>query len=1121
LSLHLKANSLFLCADITAYIGCNPIIRRHPFLLDCGATLCFCDEVFAKGINLPIHALPQILHLLLIDGEQTSSGCVTHYTDIELTLKNGLKFTQRFLLTRINSTHPFVLGYDWFKRLNPMIDWRKPSITFPEQEEHLRGVKLYHSHQDKPAIETRFAGIEEIDDEYVVSHNKWRLESDYDPVRIPIIEELNIKGEEEVKVTKRHKRPKMDFTPMERRSNLKKRHKHIKQPLFRESTHRTSKSRFDTDGIQEDEDEEEKICLIGAAPFARYVNNGATAYQVHIRPINESKTGSSEAIRNASTSNKPKEDKTDQGDSEEELFKKTVPECYHDFVDVFSEEEAKTLPPHRDYDLKIETEDNKDPPLGKIYPMSTTELEALKNYIDEMMGKGFICNSSSPSGAPVLFVKKKNGSLRLCVDYRGLNKVTIKNRYPLPLSGDLMDQLSEAKIFSKIDLRAGYHNVRIADGHEWKTAFRTRYGSYEYLVMPFGLTNAPSAFQFFMNDIFHDLLDICVIVYLDDILIYSADEESHKKQVRIVLERLRKHELHARPDKSFFHKDSVEYLGVIVSPKGISMDPAKVETILQWPEPQTVKEVQAFLGFANFYHRFIDNYSGITKPLNTLTRKDQPYLWTEKCQDVFDLLKRAFTEAPVLAHFNPESPIVLECDASDYAMAGIISQQDSLGEIHPIAFFSRSMQPAELNYDIYDKELLAIVECFRVWRPYLEGSRYTIQVYTDHNNLQYFTTTKQLSRRQARWSEKLSSFDYIINYRPGRLGGKPDALTRRSDVYPKKQFQLDANAINNRILIAPEQLRAAIELNEEVILSNIRTSKKDAEWDAYAKKSNAGLEGFTQDGDFILRKGKIYVPNQRSLHLLILQSRHDHKLRGHPGIRKTKEMIMRHYFWPGLAKDVKNYVQACEPCNRAKSHRHKPFGLLKTLSIPHRPWSCISIDHITDLPECEGFDCILVVACRLTKQAVFIPTRKDNDAKDLMRQFIVNVFSKHGLPLDITSDHGVVFVSSFWQELCRALGIKSNLSTAFHPQTDGQTERINQSLEQYLRLYINYLQDDWVNHLPIAEFAYNDTHHDSINMSPFFANKGFHPNLSIDLSRISHLEAQKATSSFKELHNCC
>jgi hypothetical protein len=977
--LHLKSNSLFLLADINAYVNREPVICSQPLLMDCGASLSFCDSDFVIQFNLPQHALPRTLQLLLINGEESSAGTVTHYTDLELTLRNGLKFIQRFLITQLNSTHPLVLGYDWFHKWNPNIDWRKPALTFRESHQYLRGVQLYNQIEMK---QFQPVTLEEIEDEDTIQFKARMTSPDYTPLRVPIVEEIGIKGKEEVRHPKKqsHKRrtsSEQTFTPLQRRIKLKQRY--MKHPALEDAPYKVQNK----GAYREPSGPDEKIRLVGAAPFARYAKNGATIYQLHIRPSTEGDSGD-EHLRAIGVDIKSE----DAAKSEEELFKRRVPEEYHDFADVFSEQEAKTLPPNRNYDLKIETEDNKDPPLGKIYAMSATELEALKNYIDEMMGKGFIRTSSSPVRAPVLFVKKKNGSLQLCVDYRGLNRITIKNRYPLPLSGDLMDRLSEAKIFSKIDLRAGYHNVRIAPGYEWKTAFRTRYGAYEYLVMPFGLTNAPSAFQYFMNDVFHDLLDVCVIVYLDDILIYSNDEEEHKKHVRTVLERLRKHDLHAHPDKSFFHQNSVEYLGVIVSPKGVSMDPSKVETILKWPEPTSVKEMQSFLGFANFYRRFIDNYSGITKPLNALTKKNQTFEWTKQCQVAFDTLKQAFTEAPVLAHFNPELPITLECDASDYAVAGIISQHDTEGELHPIAFFSCSMQPAELNYDIYDKELLAIVECFRVWRAYLEGSRYTIQVYTDHNNLQYFTTTKQLSRRQARWSERLSNFDFIINYRPGRLGAKPDALTRRSDVYPKRQFQSTVNSINNQVLIEPLQLRAAVELNEELILGAIRNAERDSQWEEFNLKAEERVDGFVREGDYIFRNGKIYVLNSRNLRLLVLQSRHDHKLRGHPGIRKTKEMIMRHFFWPGISKDVTNYVRACGPCNRSKAQRHKPFGLLKTLAIPQRPWSSISMDHITDLPESEGHDCILVVACRLTKQAVFIPTNKDDDAKDLVKQFI-------------------------------------------------------------------------------------------------------------------------------------
>ncbi len=288
-------------------------------------------------------------------------------------------------------------------------------------------------------------------------------------------------------------------------------------------------------------------------------------------------------------------------DETNEAMKKHIPEEYHRFVKVFSAGEATKLAEHRLYDIKIDTEENKLPPIGKLYNMSEKELKALKTYIDNMLNKGFIRPSNLSIGAPVLFAKKKDGGLRLCVDYRALNRLTCKDRYPLPLIGNLIDQLRQAKIYSKIDFRDGYYNVRIAKNHKWKTAFRTRYRFFEYLVMPFGLMNAPSTFQHFMNDLFHDMVDIFVIVYLDDILIFSKNLEQHQENVTRVLQHLQDNNLHAKPEKCEFHAQATKYLGVIVTPDGVKMDPSKVQVIKDWPTPTTVKELQSFLGFANFY----------------------------------------------------------------------------------------------------------------------------------------------------------------------------------------------------------------------------------------------------------------------------------------------------------------------------------------------------------------------------------------------------------------------------------------------------------------------------------------------------------------------------------------
>jgi hypothetical protein len=343
-----------------------------------------------------------------------------------------------------------------------------------------------------------------------------------------------------------------------------------------------------------------------------------------------------------------------------------------------------------------------------MYSLSPAELETLREFIDENVRYGFIRATNSPHGAPVLFSRNSNGSLRLCVDYRGLNRISKKDRYPLPLISDLLATAGKARVYTTLDLRHAYYLVRIAEGDEWKTAFRTRYGSFEWLVMPFGLTNAPSAFQRFMNDIFSDMLDVNVIIYLDDILVYSNDPAEHKKHVHEVFRRLRENGLYCKAEKCHFNKDTVNYLGFVLSKDGLTMDPSKVQTIQDWPEPRKVKDIQYFLGFANFYRRFISDYSDIVVPLTRLTRKGVPWNFSDAARHSFNKLKSAFTSAPILSHWIPDKLLIVETDASDYALGAILSIQLDSGEIHPVAFHSRTFTPPELNYDTHDKELLAL-----------------------------------------------------------------------------------------------------------------------------------------------------------------------------------------------------------------------------------------------------------------------------------------------------------------------------------------------------------------------------------------------------------------------------
>lgn len=366
------------------------------------------------------------------------------------------------------------------------------------------------------------------------------------------------------------------------------------------------------------------------------------------------------------------------------------PEVVKEFADVFEKKDVPSLPEHRPYDLNIELLPNSKPTWGTIYNMSSDELAALKEYIDENLASGFIRPSKSPYGAPVLVVKKKDGSLRFCIDYRQLNKQTVKDRYPLPLISELLDRIRQRKLFSKIDLRGAYNLIRIKKGHEWMTAFRTRYGHFEYCVMPFGLANAPSVFQRMMNAIFHDFLDDFMVVYLDDILIFSDNVEQHNQHLRKVLQRLRENNLIAKGEKCEFFKDSIEFLGYVISNNGVHMDQKKVQSILDWAAPKKIKELQRFLGFANFYRRFISNYAKLTKPLTMLLKKATPYNWTSAQEESFQQLKAAFASAPILASVDFNAEFILETDASDYAIGAVLSQRDADNVEHPVAFYSRS-----------------------------------------------------------------------------------------------------------------------------------------------------------------------------------------------------------------------------------------------------------------------------------------------------------------------------------------------------------------------------------------------------------------------------------------------
>ncbi|XP_062842684.1 uncharacterized protein lrfn4b [Trichomycterus rosablanca] len=742
-----------------------------------------------------------------------------------------------------------------------------------------------------------------------------------------------------------------------------------------------------------------------------------------------------------------------------------VPAEYLDLKEVFSRTRAASLPPHRPYDCAIDLLSGTSPPRGRLFSLSLPEHKAMDNYIQDALASGIIRPSTSPAGAGFFFVSKKDGGLRPCIDYRGLNKITVRNRYPLPLMSTVFDILQSAKIFTKLDLRNAYHLVRIREGDEWKTAFNTPSGHYEYLVMPFGLTNAPAVFQAFINDALRDMINRFVFVYLDDILIFSKSPQDHRHHVRQVLQRLLRNHLYVKPQKCEFHLRETTFLGFIIREGQIQMDPNKTQAVWDWPTPSSIKEVQRFLGFAHFYRRFIRGFSSVAAPISALTKKSRhPFRWNLEAEAAFQELKQRFTSAPILALPDPARPFIVEVDASNVGIGAILSQRYSDEKLHPCAFLSHHLSPTESKYDVGDRELLAVKRALQEWRQWLEGAQHPFIVWTDHRNLEYLKQAKRLNPRQARWAMFFSRFDFTLSYRPNSKNTKPDALSR--------QFSSAEQENDKEPIIPISRIVAPIRWGIET------TVKRAQQLESNPGTGPAGL---------------LYVP--QGVRSQVLQWGHSSHLTAHPGSKRTLEFLQRRFWWPDMERDVKAFVGACAICVQSKTLHQRPQGLLHPLPIPSRPWSHLSIDFITGLPESQGNTVILVVVDRFSKACRFISLKKLPSAFETAKLIFDHVFRVFGIPQDIVSDRGPQFSSQVWRAFCKQIGATASLSSGFHPQSNGQTERINQELESTLRSLVMDCPSSWSSQLPWAEYAHNTLQSSSTKMSPFQCQFGFQPPL--------------------------
>ncbi|GJU03646.1 putative reverse transcriptase domain-containing protein [Tanacetum coccineum] len=748
---------------------------------------------------------------------------------------------------------------------------------------------------------------------------------------------------------------------------------------------------------------------------------------------------------------------------------KDVP-IVRDFPKVFPED-LPGLPPARPVEFQIDLIPGAAPVARAPYRLAPSKMKELSEQLQELSDKGFIRPSSSPWGASILFVKKKDGSFRMCIDYRELNKLTVKNRYPLPRIDDLFDQLQGSSIYSKIDLRSGYHQLRVREQDISKTAFRTRYGHYEFQVMPFRLTNAPAVFMDLMNRVCKPYLDKFVIVFIDDILIYSKDEKEHEEHLKAILELLKKEQLYAKFSKCEFWIPKVQFLSHVIDSRGIHVDPAKIESIKDWASPKTPTKIRQFLGLAGYYRRFIEGFSKIAKSMTKLTQKGIKFDWGEKEENAFQLIKQKLCSAQILDLPVGSEDFVVYCDASHKGLGAVLMQREKV-----IAYASRQLKVHEKNYTTHDLELGSVVFALKIWRHYLYGTRCT--VFTDHKSLQHILDQKELNMRQRRWLELLSDYDCDIRYHPGKANVVADALSRKERIEPLRVRALVMTIgldLPKRILEAQIEAQKPENLVNEDVGGIIRRDIPKERLEPRA------------DGTLCLHS-RSWIPCYGDLRSVIMHESHKSKYSIHPGSEKMYQDVKKLYWWPNMKADIATYVSKCLTCARVKAEHQRPSGLLVQPEIPEWKWDNITMDFITKLPRSsQGFDTIWVIVDRLTKSAHFLPIRENDPLDKLARLYLNRIVARHGIPASIICDRDGRFTSNFWRSFQKALGTDISMSTAYHPETDGQSERTIQTLEDMLRACVIDFGKGWVKHLPLAEFSYNNSYHASIKAAPYEA----------------------------------
>ena len=733
-------------------------------------------------------------------------------------------------------------------------------------------------------------------------------------------------------------------------------------------------------------------------------------------------------------------------------------------------------------------------PRFQPYNASLKLEDEITKIVDDLLEKGFVTPSKSPCSSPVVLVKKKDGSYRLCVDYRALNKVTVKDPFPLPRIENLLARVGDATIFTTLDLHSGYHQIPMKAADQHKTAFVTPNGKYEYTVMPFGLVNAPSTFARYMADLFRPLK--FVSVYLDDILIASSSPEEHWKHVDQVLSILQHEKLVAKKKKCFFAQPSVEFLGYTVGHHKIEPLISKCQAINAFPVPKTVKQAQRFLGMVNYYRRFIPRCSQVAKPIQDFINDRS--VWSGKQTKAFHTLQQNLVSKPVLVPFRTTGLYRLTTDASKIGIGAVLEEVDKNDKVlGVVGYFSKSLQGAQPNYPAGELELLGIIEALQHFRYILHGKHFKLR--TDHISLLSIKNNHEPARRVQRWLDTLAEFDYELEYLAGPKNVVADAISRADYQLAPILEDLHVNPSDWFEDYRTDPLCAAALLHLKILSAeeiDISAAHRTA-FDRYVKKfklSRTFANDFSCDDNVLYYNDRLVVP--LSLTSSILELYHDNQVYGgHFGTTATFAKVAPIFYWPKLQHSINEYIASCIQCQVNKAHRYRRQGLMKPLPVPEGRWIDISIDFASGFPETfAGNNLIMVVVDRFSKRAHFIAAQYPLSSYETINLLFRYIFAYHGFPRTITSDRDSRFTSKIYQEMAKRLGIKLTMSSSNHPQTDGQSERTIQILNRMLKSYVANNHKHWDTFLPMMEYSYNSTPNRTTKRSPFEADLGYIPN---------------------------